>query len=97
MCQEINYFLWGGSESIEKKGGYRRNNYCTWWIIGRWLPFVDFCRDRPSTRLIPVASASLAWSFSQYAISAGTLVAIEGRDGGELMVLGEEVPHENGG
>ena len=41
--------------------------------------------------------ASLAWSFSQYAISAGTLVAIDGRDGGELMVLGEEVPHENGG
>ena len=41
--------------------------------------------------------ASLAWSFSQYAISAGTLVAIDGKDGGELMVLGEEVPHENGG
>ena len=41
--------------------------------------------------------ASLAWSFSQYAISAGTLVAIDSRDGGELMVLGEEVPHENGG
>lgn len=40
---------------------------------------------------------SLAWSFSQYAISAGTLVAIDGRDGGELMVLGKEVPHENGG
>lgn len=41
--------------------------------------------------------ASLAWSFLQYAISAGTLVAIDGRDDGELMVLGEEVPHENGG
>ena len=41
--------------------------------------------------------ASLAWSFSQYAISAGTLVAIDGRDGGELMVLGKEVPHEDGG
>ena len=41
--------------------------------------------------------ASLAWSFSQYAISAGTLVAIDGKDGGELMVLGKEVPHENGG
>lgn len=41
--------------------------------------------------------ASLAWSFSQYAISAGTLVAIDGRNGGELMVLGEEVPHEDGG
>ena len=41
--------------------------------------------------------ASLAWSFSQYAISAGTLVAIDGKDGGELMVLGEEVPHENSG
>ena len=41
--------------------------------------------------------ASLAWSFSQYAISAGTLVAIDGRNGGELTVLGEEVPHENGG
>ena len=41
--------------------------------------------------------ASLAWSFSQYAISAGTLVVIDGRDGGELMVLGEEVPHEDGG
>ena len=41
--------------------------------------------------------ASLAWSFSQYAISAGTWVAIDGRDGGELMVLGKEVPHENGG
>ncbi len=40
---------------------------------------------------------SLAWSFSQYAISAGTLVAIDGKDGGELMVLGKEVPHENGG
>ena len=43
------------------------------------------------------AFVSLAWSFSQYAISAGTLVAIDGRDGGELMVLGKEVPHENGG
>ena len=41
--------------------------------------------------------ASLAWSFSQYAISADTLVAIDGKDGGELMVLGKEVPHENGG
>lgn len=41
--------------------------------------------------------ASLAWSFSQYAISAGTLVAIDGKDGAELMVLSEEVPHENGG
>lgn len=41
--------------------------------------------------------ASLVWSFSQYAISAGTLVAIDGKDGGELMVLGEEVPHENSG
>lgn len=41
--------------------------------------------------------ASLAWSFSQYAISAGTLVAIDERDGGKLMVLGEEVPHEDGG
>ena len=41
--------------------------------------------------------ASLAWSFSQYAISAGTLVAIDGKDGAELMVLGKEVPHENGG
>lgn len=41
--------------------------------------------------------ASLAWSFSQYAISAGTLVAIDERDGGKLMVLGEEVPHENSG
>lgn len=41
--------------------------------------------------------ASLAWSFSQYAISAGTLVTIDGKDGGELMVLGKEVPHENGG
>ena len=41
--------------------------------------------------------ASLVWSFSQYAISAGTLVAIDGKGGEELMVLGEEVPHENGG
>ena len=41
--------------------------------------------------------ASLAWSVLQYAISAGTLVAIDGKDGGELMVLGKEVPHENGG
>ena len=41
--------------------------------------------------------ASLAWSFSHYAISAGTLMAIVGRDGGKLMVLGKEVPHENGG
>ena len=57
MWQEINYFLWGGSAGIEKKGGYRRNNYCTWWIIGRCLLFVDSCHDRPSTRLIPVASA----------------------------------------
>lgn len=40
---------------------------------------------------------SLVWNFSQYAISAGTLVAIDGKDGGKLMVLGEEVPHENGG
>lgn len=40
--------------------------------------------------------ASLAWSFSHYAISAGTLVAIDGKDGAELMVLGKEVPHENG-
>ena len=58
MWQDINYFFWGGSAGIEKKGGYRRNNYCTWWIIGRCLPFVDYCHDRPSTRLIPVASAS---------------------------------------
>ena len=41
--------------------------------------------------------ASLAWSFSQYSISVGTLVVIDGKDGGKLMVLGEEVPHENGG
>ena len=59
MCQEINYFLWGGSVSIEKKGDYHRNNYCTWWINGRCLPFVDFCHDRPSTRLIPAASTRL--------------------------------------
>ena len=59
MWQEINDFLWGGSVGIEKKGGYRRNNYCTWWIIGRWLPFVDDCHDLPSTRLIPVASPRL--------------------------------------
>ena len=71
MWQEINYFLWGGSAGIEKKGGY----------------YEAHC----------FGFASLAWSFSQYAISAGTLVAIDGRDGGELMVLGEEVPHENGG
>lgn len=68
-------------------------------MVDDWA-VVSICGFMPQLTLHEAHSrgfASLAWSFSQYAISAGTLVAIDGRDGGELMVLGEEVPHENGG
>ena len=68
-------------------------------MVDYWA-VASICGFLPRPTLYEVHSrgfASLAWSFLQYAISAGTLVAIDGRDGGELMVLGEEVPHENGG
>ena len=68
-------------------------------MVDYWA-VASICGFMPQSTLHEAHSfgfASLAWSFSQYAISAGTLVAIDGRDGGELMVLGEEVPHENGG
>lgn len=68
-------------------------------MVDYWA-VASICGFMPQSTLHEVHSrgfALLAWSFSQYAISAGTLVAIDGRDGGELIVLGEEVPHENGG
>ena len=68
-------------------------------MVDYWA-VVSICGFMPQSTLYEVHSrgfGSLAWSFSQYAISAGTLVAIDGKDGGELMVLGKEVPHEDGG
>ena len=70
-------------------------------MVDYWA-VASICGFMPQSTLYEAHSrgfgyASLAWSFSHYAISAGTLVAIDGKDGAELMVLGKEVPHENGG
>ena len=97
MWQEINYFLWGGSVGIEKKEAIAKIITAHGGLLGGGFHLWMIVTTDPLRGSFPRLRHSLAWSFSQYAISAGTLVAIDGRDGGELMVLGEEVPHENGG